>query len=763
MIKTIFLIHHSHTDIGYTDFQAKVIEDHADFIDQVLELCDRTDQWPDEARFHWTCETAWMVKNYFQKRPARIEEFIKRVKEGRIEVTALYLNFTDLFTLEMVIRSLYYSKEIEAKYGIKIQAAMNGDVNGLSWNLPQLLHKCDVKYLLMASDEIRSFAPAVPRPFYWESPDGSRVLTWNASRQSWYAEGIRLGFIYGIQNVKDMLPGYLAAIGKDYRREEIALQIAMDNVPPYLKVSEIVREWNEQGLQPRLVLATPTQFFQFMEKKYNDLPTFRLAWPDWWADGNGSCAWESALSLKTSRLMLENEARLALSNLHAQHYPQEAIDRIWDNLTFFAEHTFGAADSIQQPWSLQTKAQWNAKSAFLYQAATEAEKLHAKLVETPVKKDLPSTQTGKSMALENAFYSIVVDERTGAIKHIRDKESGEELVDQQSEFLFDQYYYETISSPEGRKAIWKDKDPSDMWSPDRKGYKARARHFSAKLISAESEENECHKTIKLQLKANGCRAISHTIKLHQNVKLIEFTHTVDKEEVLATESLYYMFPFNFGMPEIRICGPGKAVFKPDTDQLPDTCRGWYSLEDWVLLSDSTKSVLWVSPDAPLIQLGRINTAKWARKLRIKHALLVSYVMNNHWFTNFRASQSGAFTFTCAMTSVPGRMDLGDAHSFAQKFTNPVLDSLLLESFHVNRGNIQLLSFKRSANGKGYILRLKETEGTRTAFDLHSPRFPSAAFFRAMPVERVMAPAGKGRVTAEAAPHEILTYFVETAP
>jgi hypothetical protein len=164
LIKKVYVVHHTHTDIGYTDLQAKVFRDHVKFLDQALDLCRKTDAWPVDSRFRWTCEVSWAVKKYFKERPERIREFIRRVKEGRIEVTALYLNVTELYTAEELIHSVYFAKGLEKKYGIRVVSAMNTDVPGMSWALPQVLRKAGVKYLSMSTNPVRSFRPEVPYP-----------------------------------------------------------------------------------------------------------------------------------------------------------------------------------------------------------------------------------------------------------------------------------------------------------------------------------------------------------------------------------------------------------------------------------------------------------------------------------------------------------------------------------------------------------------------------------------------------------------------
>ena len=70
-IKTVYLISHTHTDIGYTDHQPTVFRQHLDFIDQAIELGEATADYPVESRYKWTCEVTSFVERYFRERPAK--------------------------------------------------------------------------------------------------------------------------------------------------------------------------------------------------------------------------------------------------------------------------------------------------------------------------------------------------------------------------------------------------------------------------------------------------------------------------------------------------------------------------------------------------------------------------------------------------------------------------------------------------------------------------------------------------------------------
>lgn len=59
-IKTVYVIHHSHTDIGYTDLQERVIDNQTDYIDTVLEIMKQ----PGNENFRWNCESLFAWSNF---------------------------------------------------------------------------------------------------------------------------------------------------------------------------------------------------------------------------------------------------------------------------------------------------------------------------------------------------------------------------------------------------------------------------------------------------------------------------------------------------------------------------------------------------------------------------------------------------------------------------------------------------------------------------------------------------------------------------
>ena len=104
---TIYLVQHTHTDIGYTRPQTEILAEHLRYIDYALDYCDQTDAYPDDAKFRWTCETSWAVREYLKSRPAaQIARLKKRVLEGRIEVTGMLLNWAEVADENALVHSL---------------------------------------------------------------------------------------------------------------------------------------------------------------------------------------------------------------------------------------------------------------------------------------------------------------------------------------------------------------------------------------------------------------------------------------------------------------------------------------------------------------------------------------------------------------------------------------------------------------------------------------------------------------------------------
>jgi alpha-mannosidase len=118
----------------------------------------------------------WMAEKY----PEMNEQIKKRIKEGRWEVVGGMwlepdLNLPDG---ESTARSLLLGKRwFQKEYGIDVRVGWNPDSFGYNWQLPQIYKKSGIDYFVTQKMTWNDTNQLPLKLFWWESPDGSKVLT----------------------------------------------------------------------------------------------------------------------------------------------------------------------------------------------------------------------------------------------------------------------------------------------------------------------------------------------------------------------------------------------------------------------------------------------------------------------------------------------------------------------------------------------------------------------------------------------------------
>ena len=371
---TIYLVQHTHTDIGYTRPQTEILPDHLRYIDYALDFCDQTDSLPDDARFRWTCETSWAVREYLRTRPgSQVERLKRRVKEGRIEITGLFLNSSDLADETMIAATLQPIREFREQ-GFPVKAAMQSDINGVPWCLADYLSGAGVEFLNMAQNDTRALKPFDrPTTFWWESPSGNRIMV---NRPEHYMWGNTLGILGSSETFARELFHHLEVISaQGYQYDHYAIQFSgylTDNSPPSTSACKLVEEWNNTYVWPKLRLATLSEFMEYMKQNHSqELPVIRGGWPDWWMDGFGSAAIQTAYARTTHADYIANEGLMAMAAIMGVPQNQsvrELLDQVTDDIAFYDEHTFGAAESITDPMCENSVVQLGEKEANVWSA-----------------------------------------------------------------------------------------------------------------------------------------------------------------------------------------------------------------------------------------------------------------------------------------------------------------------------------------------------------------------------------------------------------
>ncbi len=382
----VYVVQRCHHDPAYTDLPENVFDEYIGFYDSILRFCDETSDWPEESKFRYQVETSWSILHYIRNRPPEIVgKFAGLAKEGRIEIAALYGNeVTALCSHEELIRLLYPSFRLKRDYGIPIKSAELNDIPGVSWGLSTVLANSGVKYLVVALprwyfgehhpnwDE-SEFAPHDgPRAFYWLGPDGSKVLFWYG-KMGWDSA---MFFANDYDQTLKVLPKKLKELEEQgYEFDAITFRVQgghRDNSPPTIKPSYMAKEWNEKWAYPKIIIATNSDFFEYLEKRYGDrLPTFRGELPCTdYVVGATSTPLETGINRITHERISSAEKFCTMAATVTDYpYPSGHLDKAYEEMLMYDEHCWG----MHHPVGSAQDSSINTKCGYAYAASALAQ------------------------------------------------------------------------------------------------------------------------------------------------------------------------------------------------------------------------------------------------------------------------------------------------------------------------------------------------------------------------------------------------------
>ena len=807
---TVHLIQHTHTDIGYTRPQTEILAEHLRYIDYAIEFCELTENYPDDARFRWVCEASWAVREYFQNRPKeQLDKFLKYIKNGQLEVTAMFFNMSEIVDENSLKTFLEPVREFK-KMGIPVTTAMQNDVNGIAWCLADYMPDLGIKYVSMGEHGHRALIPFdKPTVFKWESPSGKQIYSYRADHYM-TANGWGIDKVDDYQALATPVFNYLSNLDtKDYPFDAVAVQYSgyfTDNSPPSIRENKIIKDWNEKYATPKLRSSLCNEFMDYITEKYDDiLPTYRVAYPDWWTDGFGSATRETAASRRTHVDMITNQGMLALAVLKGQKLPAHIHDKIrhtHENLLFYDEHTFGAAESISDPTCENSQIQWAEKASYVWEALKNAQMLYetsAGLLqsfiprgETPTvtfyntlnwersgmielyidheiipqnkgfkmidesgnqlhtqalrsrsegtyyaiyaerippmghktykiiteesnRSVLPSTALNNDQ-IENKYFKITFDSQSGSIKNLYDKELSLEMVDSQSPWQLGAFVYETLGNRQQMERF-------TLTDYDRKG-------LSDVKISA-GVNGPVYQSVNITGKSACCEpnfGVKIEMRLFHHEKRIELGYAIKKLPITNPEGIYVAFPFMLDNAKLYFDVQGGVVSSGE-NQLEATASDWNTVQNFVSARNDKAQFIVGSNLIPLVQLGGICTGQYQRKKVYDVPHVYSWVANNYWTTNFKASQEGELRWSYYLTSAENtsntlatRFGWGSrVPMYARVIPAGKPNNLptLFSAFKFNNDNFLMTSATPSVEEGYIVINVRELDGKETTMQILS--------------------------------------------
>jgi len=306
----------------------------------------------------------WLADKY----PPLNEAIHQRIQQGRWEVVGGMwvepdLNLPDG---ESTARSLLIAKRwYLQQYGVDVHVGWNPDSFGYNWQLPQIYKKSGIDYFVTQKMSWNDTNKLPFKLFWWESPDGSKVLTY---------------FPHSYVN-RNMDPARLSFDLVQARKQAPGMTEMMDlygigdhGGGPTRAMLEQITHWMEPGkIAPKMEFGTAATYFNTIDKQvapeskswnYRTIaqgydypptpPTGQISIPTWKDElyleyHRGVYTTQAGMKRNLRQgpvwtLDAEKFASLAWLNGHA--YPGDALTEDWKKITFNGFHDLAAGSGI---------------------------------------------------------------------------------------------------------------------------------------------------------------------------------------------------------------------------------------------------------------------------------------------------------------------------------------------------------------------------------------------------------------------------------
>jgi len=372
----VYILPHSHHDLGYTDLQADVEIKQMDNITKGIELARATANYPEGARFVWNLEVLWGADQFMRRKsPEERAQFIEAVKKGWVSLNGMYANeLTGLCRPEELLQLFRYSSVLGKQCGVTVDSAMISDVPGYTWGTVTAMAQAGIRYFSAAPnffDRIGRFMVEwQEKPFWWVSPSGKeKVLVW----VPW--TGYALSHV--MKADREWVGKYqdrLDSVSFPYDISYVRWSGHGDNASPDPDISEFVKSWNQEYEWPKFHISSTSSAFADFEKQHgSELPQHKGDLTPYWEDGAGSSALETRMSRNAADRLTQAETLSTL--LAPAGYQPAKFTEAWRNVLLYSEHTWGAWCSVSDSENPFTTKQWNVKREFAVQAEKQSQAL----------------------------------------------------------------------------------------------------------------------------------------------------------------------------------------------------------------------------------------------------------------------------------------------------------------------------------------------------------------------------------------------------
>jgi alpha-mannosidase len=335
------IISSSHQDIAWMDSPQKCVEFRdRNVITPALAMLGKN------GAYAFTMENMLNLMEYLERHPERKEEIVRYTREGRMEWGASFNQpYESLLSGEQLIREAYFGRRwIKKNFpGCDARVYFNPDVPGRSMQMPQILAKAGIPYMVMSRYH---------EGFYrWASPDGSSVLAYSPGHY-----GNASAYLNAApEEAARAIAGKVAEWKEYYAARNLPPRFPLLNSVDFSRPTDfgaLIKNWNESGRMAGAVPLTmeyssARRFFEALDVKTARLETITGERPNLWLYIHGPTHhWAISAERQAGRLLPAAETFSAIRALlygSFKAYPAERLDAAWE-AAIYPDHGWGGKE-----------------------------------------------------------------------------------------------------------------------------------------------------------------------------------------------------------------------------------------------------------------------------------------------------------------------------------------------------------------------------------------------------------------------------------
>ena len=559
-----------------------------------------------------------------------------------------------------------------------------------------------------------------------------------------------------------------------------------DNNPLDADVPYAVQAWNTKYAYPKIRICGGHEIMSMIEEKYGkDLPVVKGDYTEYWTDGLGTAARLTAMNRNAKERVSQAETLWSML-ADGNAAPREEFDEAWKYILLGSEHTW-CFENPAEPFFQD--AIWKVKQSYFHEAEDRSIQVLDEALAPATDKSNGGLGPKEGPSNGGIAVFNTHTWKQGGVVTLSPAESmkGDQVVDDQGNtvpsqrlstgellFLADEVpalgsaHYRVVEGTSPAQGTCKiqgttleneflqvkiDEKTGNIVSLQRKGdaynyidpsVDGGANSFAwlpankdlpqADTVQAISvvENGPLVVELRIDSKAKGCRSVSRSVRLVAGLPWVEISNVVDKLPWLEKDGIHFGFGFHVPQSTTRVDIPW-GVMEVEKDQWKQGNRNWLTLQRWLDVSNDTHGVTWCSLDAPLfeygnrlanIALGWGGKGPWAKTLP-PSSTIYSWVMNNHWHTNFPTTQEGPVTFRYRLYPHLN-FDIVESNRFGLEQSQPLVhvtadkDPKLTPLLSVDNEQVYATILKSTGQDQELIVRLRSLSDKEEAVSLSYP-------------------------------------------